>query len=62
MSRKKADDRRFNPEKYQTNFCHECHGLGKTFNKENSKEVCKVYGGGIPLRSDIEEFFVRKRR
>lgn len=45
MSRKKATDRMFNPEKYQMNFCHECQGLGKTFNKDKSKEVCQVCGG-----------------
>ena len=51
MSRKKADDRRYNPEKYQMNFCHECHGLGKTsnkdssFNKDDPNKVCQVCGG-----------------
>ena len=60
MSRKKADDRRFNPEKYQMNLCHECHGLDKTLNKENSKEVCEVCGGGVPLRSDIESSLLEK--
>jgi hypothetical protein len=27
----KADDRRFNPEKYHMNFCHESRGLRKIF-------------------------------
>jgi hypothetical protein len=27
------------------NFCHEYKGLGKTFNKEDSKEVCQVCEG-----------------
>lgn len=45
MSKKKADDRRFNPAKYHMNFCHEYQGLGKTFNKEDSKEICQVCGG-----------------
>jgi hypothetical protein len=45
MSRKKADGRRFDPEKYQLDFCHEYRGLGETFNKESSKEVCQVCGG-----------------
>jgi len=45
MSQKKPTDRVFNPEKYHMNFCHGCHGLGKTFDKENSKEVCQVCGG-----------------
>jgi len=45
MSKKKTDDGRFNPEKYRMNFCHEYHGLGKTFNKENSEGVCQVCVG-----------------
>jgi hypothetical protein len=31
MSKKKTADRVFNPEKYRMNFCHQCHGPGKTF-------------------------------
>jgi hypothetical protein len=27
----KTDNRRFNPEKYHMNFCHESHRLGKIF-------------------------------
>ncbi len=45
MSEKKATEQAFNPAKYHMNFCHECHGLGKTFDKENLKEVCHVCGG-----------------
>ncbi len=45
MSRKKTAEKMFCPEKYQMNFCHECHGQGKTFNKDKSKEVCRVCGG-----------------
>jgi hypothetical protein len=45
MLRKKANDRRFNSEKYHMNFCREWHGLGKTLNRENSKEDCQVCGG-----------------
>lgn len=45
MPKEKTADKAFNPEKYHMNFCRECHGLGKTFNKGNSKEVCQVCGG-----------------
>jgi PHP family Zn ribbon phosphoesterase len=45
MSKKKIANKMFNPEKYHMNFCHECHGLGKVSNKDNSKEVCQVCGG-----------------
>ena len=52
MFRKKTAHKIFDSEKYRMNFCHECHGLGKTFdkdgsfNEDNSKEVCQVCGGG----------------
>ena len=53
----------FNPEKYHMNFCHEFQGLGKTFGKENLKEVCQVCGGGRCPRLDIGRVsFVRQRR
>jgi hypothetical protein len=45
MSKKKATDKIFAPQKYNMNFYHECQGLGKTFNKENSKEVCQLCRG-----------------
>jgi hypothetical protein len=49
MSEKKTTDKMFNSEKYHMNFCHEFQGLGKTFGKENLKEVCQVCGGGRSL-------------
>jgi rRNA maturation endonuclease Nob1 len=27
------------------NFCNECHGLGETFNEDDSKKVCQICGG-----------------
>ncbi len=45
MPKEKAGGKPFNPEKYHMNFCHECHGRGRTINQENSKEVCQVCGG-----------------
>lgn len=42
------------------NFCRECHGLGKTLSKQNSKEICQVCRGGVPLRSDIESSLLEK--
>ncbi len=45
MSEKKSARKMFSPEKYHMDFCHACHGLGKTFGKGNLKEVCQVCGG-----------------
>jgi len=43
------------------NFCHECQGLGKIFDKENSKEICQVCGGfGLIIKQ--EGGFQEKRR
>jgi hypothetical protein len=44
MSQKRMPGRMSNPEKYRMNFCHECHGLGKTFDKKNSKEFRHIWG------------------
>jgi rRNA maturation endonuclease Nob1 len=53
MSKKKAIDNMFNPEKYHMDFCHKCHGLGKTYNEDRSKDVCKVCGGfGLIKKQD----------
>jgi hypothetical protein len=59
ISKKKTAERIFNPEKYHMNFCHECLGLGKTFNKDNSlikddpTKVCQVFGGfGLIKKED----------
>jgi len=54
MPKKKTAYRVFNPEKYHMNFCHECHGLGKTLNNNGkSKEVCQACGGfGLIKKQD----------
>ena len=45
MPKKKIPGKVFNPWKYNMNFCNECHGLGKTFNEDDSKKVCQICGG-----------------
>jgi hypothetical protein len=58
MSEKKLAGKMFNPEKYHMNFCRECHGPGKTLNKENSKEVrqvCRGFGLIKKQESGLEE-------
>lgn len=51
MTGKKSSEQVFNPAKYHMNFCHECHGLGKTLNNKNSTNkqdslvVCPICGG-----------------
>ena len=56
MAEKKTTEEIFKPEKYHMDFCYPCHGLGKTFNKENLKEVCEVCGGFGLIKKEENRF------